>query len=105
MTCLPNIGTGDMLEFFCIPAEGGEPRLFNLGVHMLRRHRLHPDGRYIVFGSYGSIADFKLRQAGIWMMKNVLVLDKKSKSEFRFQHLQECIQLHPFFRRQVFVKI
>lgn len=77
MTCLPNIGTGDILEFFCIPVEGGKPRQINLGVHLLRRQRTHPDGTHIVFGSYGSTANFKLRPAGIWMMKNVLALDKK----------------------------
>jgi Tol biopolymer transport system component len=62
-------------SLFCIPVDGGEPREIGFGVHLLFRPRIHPEGRHVVFGSFGKIEDFEkkaMRDTGIWMMENIL---------------------------------
>ena len=59
---------------FCVPVDGGEPRAINLGVHLLFNPRIHPDGRHVAFGTFGTIEDTMtaMRATGIWMMENIL---------------------------------
>jgi hypothetical protein len=60
-----------------IPIQGGEPHNIDLGVHLVRRHKLHPNGRHIVFGSFGPIVEFKPQFPGIWLMENIMSVIEK----------------------------
>ena len=64
-------------SLFYVPINGGEPLEIDLSVHLVRRHKLHPDGRHVVFGSFGLIKDLKLQFPSIWMMENIMSVIEK----------------------------
>jgi len=62
-------------SLYYVSSEGGEPRSIDLGVHLVLRPRIHPDGKHVTFGSFGKVEDFAksmMRATGIWMMENIL---------------------------------
>jgi len=61
--------------FYGTSIKGGETHQIDLGVHLILHQSFHPDGRQIVFGSFGPISELtelRARVSGIWIVENIL---------------------------------